>query len=163
MSTSAARPPGEQRATAAQTLARSRSDLLRAEFPRFVAVGLVSSAVYGVIFMLLSSFTDAPHLVVNVVATADSAVLGNELHRRFTFRAGTPASVARGQATGLGMAAVGLVMSSLALTGWQWVAPDAGDVSSLLIAYGTNGLVGLANFATQHTVLRPRARPSGGR
>ena len=158
--TKAASPAAVLRSTIWQPRSWSVSGILHAEFLRFVAVGLLTSATYGVVFLLLGSFTGAPHLVVNVVATADSTVLGNELNRRFTFRAGAPGSVARGQSAGLGMAAVGLLASSLVLTGWQWVSPGASDLSTLLVLYATTGLIGIANFAVQHTVLRGRSRPA---
>jgi putative flippase GtrA len=157
MATKAA-PPAAVRCRTSRSW--SVSGILRAEFLRFVAVGLVTSATYGVVFLLLGSFTDAPHLVINVAATADSTVLGNELNRRFTFRAGAAGSVARGQSAGLGMAAIGLLVSSLVLTGWQWISPEASDLSTLLVVYATTGLIGIANFAVQHTVLRGRSRPA---
>ena len=160
IATKAVPPAAAQRRTIWPPRSWSVSGILHAEFLRFVAVGLVTSASYGAIFLLLGSFTDSPHLVINVVATADSTVLGNELNRRFTFRAGAPGSVARGQSAGLGMAAVGLIASSLVLTGWQWISPGASDLSTLLVVYATTGLIGIANFAVQHTVLRGRSRPA---
>ena len=44
------------------------------------------------------------------------------------------------------MAAIGLLVNSVALAIWNLVIPDAGDLSTLAVVYCLNGAVGLANF-----------------
>ena len=84
-------------------------------FVRFVATGVTASVSYGLLFLVMGALTDAPDLMLNLVATVVSTVLSNELHRRFTFRTTGRGSVARGQSAGSGMAVIGLLVNSLAL------------------------------------------------
>jgi len=126
---------------------------------RFVAAGLTASVSYGLLFLALGAVTDAPDLMVNLVATVVSTVLSNELHRRFTFRSSGRGSVVRGQGAGSAMAVLGLLVNSLVLAVWNLLVPDAGAVSTLAVAYCVNGLVGLVNFLVLRRVLGGRGRP----
>ncbi|GAA2008452.1 hypothetical protein GCM10009818_20180 [Nakamurella flavida] len=134
-------------------------DSVLATFLRFVAVGATGSAAYGLLFLAISATTTVPHLAVNLLATVGSTLLSSELHRRFTFRAHGPGSVSHGQTAGIGMAAVGLVVSSLVLAGWNIVNPGAEDLTTLFVVYGCTGLMGLVNFVTQRTVLARTVSP----
>lgn len=139
-----------------------RSERLRT-FARFVAMGVTASVSYGVLFLVLGAVTGLSEVVINVVATIAATVLSNELHRRVTFRANHAGSVARGQSAGGGMAVAGLVVNSLAVAGWNALAPEANSVATLAVVYCVNGLMGLANFAVLRRTLtgRPTAtRPT---
>lgn len=127
-------------------------------FVRFVATGVTASVSYGLLFLLMGTLTDAPDLMINLVATVVSTILSNELHRRFTFRATERGSIVRGQSAGTGMAVIGLLVNSLVLAAWNLLAPAAGDVSTLAVLYCVNGAVGLANFLILRRLLDGRAQ-----
>jgi putative flippase GtrA len=122
-------------------------------------MGGAASVTYGLLFLVLGSVTPLPDVVVTMVATIASTVLSNELHRRVTFRADNAASVARGHSAGSGMAVVGLLVNSLAVAGWNALAPGAGAVATLAVVYCVNGLVGLANFVVLRRALTGRPAP----
>jgi len=69
-------------------------------FVRFVATGVTASVSYGLLFLVMGALTDAPDLMLNLVATVRTTGRG---------------SVARGQSAGSGMAVIGLLVNSLAL------------------------------------------------
>ncbi len=134
----------------------SRSELTT--FVRFVATGITASVSYGLLFLAVGTLTDAPDLLINLLATVVSTILSNELQRRFTFRAAGRDSIVRGQSAGTGIAVIGLLVNSLALAAWNLLVPGAGDGSTLVLVYCVNGVVGLANFLVLRRVLGRPAR-----
>lgn len=130
---------------------------------RFATTGLVSSAVYGGLFLLLGAVTDLPLVSISIVSTIVSTVLSSELHRRFTFHTTAAGAVARGQVVGAGMALLGLVANSLTVAGWTAFSPNSGPLASLLVVYGVTGMVGIGNFLVMRRVLSARASERAGR
>src|SRR3954449_11875010 len=125
------------------TRARLHGDDAGAEFVRFVTVGVVSSAVYFALFLGLRELGPVP---ANVVAFLVSTALANELHRRVTFHAGGRVGWFTAQCEGGGLALVGLLATSLALSALDGVLGTTWWAQLLLIAAVT-GAIGLIRFA----------------
>src|SRR5664279_5481319 len=127
-------------------------------FVRFVATGVTASVSYGLLFLVMGALTDAPDLMLNLVATVVSTVLSNELHRRFHVpddrtRLGRSGAERRQRHGGHRLAGEQSRPGQ-----WDLLVPDAGGVSTLAVAYCVNGVVGLANFLILRRVLDGRAR-----
>jgi putative flippase GtrA len=125
------------------TRARLHGNDAGAEFVRFVTVGISSSVVYFALFLALRRFGPVP---ANVVAFVVSTALATELHRRVTFHAGGRVGWFTAQCESGGLALVGLVATSAALTALDGVVGDAWWAQVLLIAAVT-GAIGLVRFA----------------
>ena len=93
---------------------------------RATIFGISEGGTLSLLFLVMGALTDAPDLMLNLVATVVSTVLSNELHRRFTFRTTGRGSVARGQSAGSGMAVIGLLVNSLALANGTFWFPMPG-------------------------------------
>ena len=122
---------------------------------RFVVAGLLGNVAHAVVFLLLGALTASPATFNNVVAVVVSTLVANELHRRFTFRGARSTSWFKGHGLGGAAAAVGLVLSTAALSAWHHVVPGAGAASALAVVHTVTGLVGLTNFLVLRRVLRP--------
>ena len=122
---------------------------------RFVVAGLLGNVAHAVVFLLLGALTASPATFNNVVAVVVSTLVANELHRRFTFRGARSTSWFKGHGVGGAAAAVGLVLSTAALSAWHHVVPGASEASALVVVYTVTGLVGLTNFLALRSVLRP--------
>lgn len=153
MSTADRAPNAAARSTAAPQLGA---------LARFAATGLVSSAAYGGLFLLLGAVTDLPLVSISILSTIVSTALSNELHRRFTFRSTAPGAVTRGQIAGAGMALIGLVANSLTVAGWSAFSPNSSPLASLVVVYCMTGIIGIGNFLVMRRVLLSRA-PGRGR
>ncbi|MCO7222281.1 GtrA family protein [Klenkia sp. PcliD-1-E] len=116
----------------------------RSQFARFVAVGAVSSLLYAVLFVALDGIGDQP---ANLVGAVGSTLLANELHRRLTFHAGGRVGWFTAQWEGGGLAAVGLVATSLALAGLDELAGVTSWEVQVLLIGAVTGAIGLCRFA----------------
>ena len=123
--------------------ARLHQDDAGAQFTRYVVVGVVSSALYAVAFIGLAGLGDQP---ANLVGAIASTLLANEMHRRLTFHAGGQVSWFTAQWEGGGLAAVGLVATSLALAGVHALIGDVGTVAQLGLIAAVTGAIGLIRF-----------------
>jgi putative flippase GtrA len=132
-------------------------DRATVQFARFVLVGGSANVVYAAVFLLLGRLGDQP---ANVVAVLASTALANELHRRLTFRAGGRVGWATAQWAGGGLAAVGLVASSLTLAAIDAWTVSAAPLVSIVAVLAVSGAVGLARFAGLRWVLVVRPGPS---
>ena len=121
---------------------RMHSDDATAQFVRFVAVGVMSTAVYFAVYLALRPVGQQ---AANLVGAVLSSMLANELHRRMTFRAGQQVSWLTAQIEGGGLAAAGLLATSAALEVLDGVFGTAWWSDLLLIASVT-GAVGLVRF-----------------
>jgi len=129
-----------------------------AQFTRYVVVGVLSSALYAIAFVgLTGDLGDQP---ANLVGSIGSTLLANELHRRLTFHAGSRVHWFTAQWEAGGVAAVGLVATSLALAGAHaWLGP-VGQQWQLGLIAAVTGLIGLVRFVALRTwVFAPAARP----
>jgi putative flippase GtrA len=122
---------------------RLHQDDARAQFARFVVVGVVSSTLYAVLFIALEGLGEQ---VANVVGAVASTLLANEMHRRLTFHAGARVSWFAAQWEGGGLAVIGLVATSLALAGVHGLVGDVGAVAQLLLIAAVTGAIGLIRF-----------------
>jgi putative flippase GtrA len=122
---------------------RLHQDDAGAQFARFVVVGVVSSALYAVLFVALQVFGDQP---ANLVGAVASTLLANEMHRRLTFHAGGQVSWFTAQWEGGGLAVIGLVATSLALAGVHALVGDVGTVGQLALIAAVTGAIGLVRF-----------------
>ena len=132
-----------------------RSDSGLGQFARFVLVGGLSSAVYGLLFVLLRGLGEVP---ANLIGAALSSVLANEMHRRLTFRAGERVSFLTGQVEGGALSIAGLVSTSVALA-WLTAVSDTDDP---LVQFGLVALVTATIGTIRFIALRWlfRARPA---
>ena len=123
--------------------ARLHADDARAQFVRFVVVGAVSSALYAVAFIGLGGLGDQ---TANLVGAVVSTLVANEMHRRLTFHAGQQVSFLTAQWEGGGLAAIGLVATSMALAGVHALIGDVGTVGQLCLIAAVTGAIGLVRF-----------------
>jgi putative flippase GtrA len=130
-----------QRSTAARE--RLHQDDARAQFARFVVVGVVSSALYALVFVGLQGFGAQ---AANLAGAISSTLLANEMHRRLTFHAGGRVSWFTAQWEGGGLAGIGLVATSLALAGLHSLTGDVGTVVQLGLIAAVTGAIGLIRF-----------------
>jgi len=123
------------------------------QFSRFVVVGGLSSALYAVLFLALSG---AGSQTANLIGAVASTLLANELHRRMTFRAGGRVSWLTAQLEGGGLAVVGLVATSLALSAAGTLLGTTTAVQQLLLIGAVTGGIGAVRFvALRAWVFRP--------
>ncbi|MFQ1001989.1 GtrA family protein [Modestobacter sp. SSW1-42] len=123
--------------------ARLQADDARAQFARFVVVGGLSSAVYALVFIALGGLGDQ---TANLVGAVGSTLLANEMHRRLTFHAGQQVTWLTAQWEGGGLAAIGLVATSLTLAGVHALIGDVGTVAQLCLIAAVTGAIGLVRF-----------------
>ncbi len=133
---------------------RMRSDEGPAQFARFVVVGGLSSAVYALLFLALAGFGDQAAMVAGSVA---SSVLANELHRRLTFHAGERVTWQAAQAEGGALVVAGMVLTGLALYGWDAVAGPGSALTDLAVIATVTATIGLVRFAALRWLFRPPA------
>jgi putative flippase GtrA len=122
---------------------RLQQDDAVAQFARYVVVGVVSSALYAVLFIGLDRFGAQP---ANLVGAIASTLLANEMHRRLTFHAGAQVSWFTAQWEGGGLAGVGLVATSLALAGVHALIGPVGAAVQLCLIAAVTGAIGLVRF-----------------
>jgi putative flippase GtrA len=128
---------------AAAVRTRLQQDDAVAQFARYVVVGVVSSALYAVLFIGLDRFGAQP---ANLVGAIASTLLANEMHRRLTFHAGAQVSWFTAQWEGGGLAGVGLVATSLALAGVHALIGPVGAAVQLCLIAAVTGAIGLVRF-----------------
>ena len=132
--------------------ARVRSDDGLGQFSRFVLVGGFSSAVYGLLFVVLRGLGEVP---ANLVGAALSSVLANELHRRLTFRAGERVSWFTAQWEGGALALAGMVATSLALSWFNSSVHEPAVVAEVLVIATVTATIGTLRFLALRWVFRP--------
>ena len=132
--------------------ARVRSDDGLGQFSRFVLVGGFSSAVYGLLFVVLRGLGEVP---ANLVGAALSSVLANELHRRLTFRAGERVSWFAAQWEGGALALAGMVATSLALSWFNSSVHEPAVVAEVLVIATVTATIGTLRFLALRWVFRP--------
>jgi len=95
------------------------------------------------IFLLLAP---SGALLANLVSWVGSTALSNELHRRRTFHADARVGWLTAQWEGMGLAALGLGLTSGGLATLALVVPDAGAPVQALLVLTVNATVGLGRF-----------------
>ncbi|MEU2347119.1 GtrA family protein [Modestobacter sp. NPDC049651] len=115
-----------------------------AQFTRYVVVGVLSSSLYAVAFIGLAG--GLGDQTANLAGSIGSTLLANELHRRLTFHAGSRVHWFTAQWEAGGVAAVGLVATSLALAGAHSVLGPIAQQWQLALIAAVTGLIGLVRF-----------------
>ena len=145
---------GEVRSVTHRAVERLRRDDVPAQFGRFVLVGGVSSLLYAIVFILCTSLGD---LSANLIGSALSSILANEMHRRLTFHAEGRVSWFTAQWEGGGIALVGIVLTSLALAWLDSSSGITGTATRLVLVGLVTGAIGLVRFVALRFVFAPRS------
>ncbi len=138
---------------AADLSALVRSDRGVGQFARFVMVGGLASSVYALLFVLLRDLGQVP---ANIVGSALSSMLANELHRRLTFRAGERVTWFTAQWEGGALALIGLTATSLALGWFDGVVTDPSVVAEIAVIALVTATIGTLRFLALRWVFRPQ-------
>ena len=131
-----------------------RSDRGVGQFARFVLVGGLSSAVYGLLFILLRGLGEVP---ANLIGAALSSVLANELHRRLTFRAGERVGWFTAQWEGGALCVAVMVSTSLALSWLNEVVVEPAVLTEILLIAAVTATIGTLRFLALRWVFRPHS------
>jgi putative flippase GtrA len=126
-----------------------------AQFARFVLVGGLSSVVYAALFVLLEGVGDQ---TANITGSVVSSILANELHRRLTFRAGDRVGWWTAQWEGGGVALMGILATSAALSWLDTVTDVDGTVARLALVGVVTGAIGLGRFVALRWLFVARSR-----
>ena len=132
---------------------RLRGDDALAQFARFVLVGVVSSALYAVLYLALDGLGDQP---ANVAGAIASSMLANEMHRRLTFHAGGRVSWFAAQWEGGGLALAGMVTTAVALGWFNTLSGDHGSLVDLVVVALVTGAIGLVRFVALRWIFAAR-------
>ncbi|TQM30627.1 putative flippase GtrA [Nocardia bhagyanarayanae] len=103
-----------------------RGDHVWAQLIRFALVGGSSNIAYALLFMAMNGFGP---LVANIAGSIVSTVIANELHRQLTFHAAGRVGWFTAQWEGGGLALIGLLISTAALAGLEFMAPGLGEIA----------------------------------
>ena len=120
-----------------------RNDSVVPQLVRFAAVGAVSNVLYVAVFVLMQP---EGRVIANVAGAAASTVLANELHRRLTFHAGERVHWFTAQWEAGGLALVGLMVSTAAVTALEVAAPNTRALASALLVVTVTAVVGGLRF-----------------
>jgi putative flippase GtrA len=131
---------------------RVRRDDGFAQFLRFVLVGATSTAVYAVLYVSLSGLG---YLAAHLVSTVVTTVLANELHRRLTFRAEDRVDWFTAQWEAGGVAVIGLLATSAALTWLDSAAGSAPIILQIALVAAVTATIGMLRFLALRWIFRP--------
>ncbi len=134
--------------------ARVRGDDGWSQFLRFVLVGGSSTALYAALYVLLTG-SRLDYLSAHLAATVVSTVVANECHRRLTFRAEDRVDWFTAQWEAGGVALIGLVSTSAALTWLDSAAGSAPMVLQIALVVAVTATIGLLRFAALRWLFRP--------
>lgn len=116
-----------------------RTSTLPGQLMRFCLVGAANTALFLGIYLTLRLLLAAT--VANVVATLITTVTGTGANGRMTFGAGNVGL--REQAKGLAVTAVGLVITTSAVSGYS----DAGPLTEAVVLAAAGAVAGGVRFA----------------
>ncbi|MCW2696757.1 MAG: uncharacterized protein JWR62_1842 [Modestobacter sp.] len=136
---------GPDRVTDALRHAREhlRGDDTLGQFARFVFVGGLTTLVYSGLFLALDGLGDQ---IANLVGAIATTVLANELHRRLTFHAGREVTWFTAQWEGGGLAAIGLIATSMSLAGFSTLFGDVHAFAQIGLVIAVTGAIGAIRF-----------------
>ncbi len=115
------------------------------QLPRFILIGIASTAAYVVLYLLLRGFL--PAQAANFIALLLTAVGNTAANRRLTFGVRGRAGVARHQFRGLIAFGAGLVLTSGALALLHAAQASPGRGTEVLVLVVANLLATLVRFA----------------
>ncbi|HEY2791987.1 MAG TPA: bifunctional glycosyltransferase family 2/GtrA family protein [Micromonosporaceae bacterium] len=153
---------GKALATGALPIRTLRSNLGRAELVgvpaglgrqlrRFVLVGMASTIAYLLLFALFR--TGMSPQVANVVALLLTAIANTAVNRRVTFGIRGSEDAIRHQVQGLGIFALGLVLTSGALALLGWADPGASRLAEVAVLVVANLAATVLRFVLFRSVL----------
>ncbi|BBY82563.1 sugar translocase [Mycolicibacterium pulveris] len=111
---------------------------------RFGSVGVVSTAAYVVLFLLLQGWCGAQ--LANLIALLVTAIGNTAANRRFTFGIGGLRRMTRHQVEGLIVFAIALAISSSSLAVLHGVVPEPHDLIELAVLVSANLVATLVRF-----------------
>ncbi|MFI7667483.1 GtrA family protein [Nocardia sp. NPDC049526] len=120
-----------------------RGDHAFAQLIRFALVGGSSNVAYILLFMALNGIGP---LVANIAGSIVSTVIANELHRQLTFHAAGRVGWFTAQWEGGGLALIGLLISTAALAGLEFLAPGLGEIAQVGAVVAIMAAVGVMRF-----------------
>jgi putative flippase GtrA len=139
------REPGLSGAPAAPGARGGAGRGLAWQLPRFLAIGVLSTAAYVLLYLLFRGFTGAQ--AANLAALLLTAVGNTAANRRLTFGVRGRAGVARHQFRGLIAFAAGLVLTSGALAMLHAASPSPGRGTEVVVLVAANLAATLVRFA----------------
>ncbi len=144
-------------APAGSTTARLRLGLGR-EIIAFAAIGIVSTAVYAVLYLALRTVLGP--LAANAVALVVTAIGNTAANRRLTFGVRDRRSMLRDQAGGLVALGVALAITTVSVRLLDALVPDAGRLVELAVLVVANAIATVARFVLLRAWIRTEPRPS---
>jgi putative flippase GtrA len=130
------RDAGRERPQIAAALSAAAPLSFRVQALRFVAVGLVSTLAYVILFLALRTF--AAGQVANALALLATAVANTAANRRFTFGLRGRARAMRHQAEGLVVFGIALALTAGCLAALRAFDPNASRLAELSALIGAN-------------------------
>jgi len=115
------------------------------QLPRFLAIGVLSTAAYVLLYLLFRGFAGAQ--AANLAALLLTAVGNTAANRRLTFGVRGRAGAARHQFRGLIAFATGLVLTSGALAMLHAASPSPGRGTEIVVLVAANLAATLVRFA----------------
>jgi putative flippase GtrA len=115
------------------------------QLPRFLAIGVLSTAAYVLLYLLFRGFAGAQ--AANLAALLLTAVGNTAANRRLTFGVRGRAGVARHQFRGLIAFAAGLLLTSGALAMLHAASPSPGRDTEVVVLIAANLAATLVRFA----------------
>ena len=126
------------------------------EVRRFVAIGVVSTLAYLVIYAVLREFTSAT--LANAAALLITAVGNTYANRRFTFGIRGRDGAARDHVGGLIAFGIALVITTSSIGILHLLAPNAGRVTELAMLVAANVLATAIRFVVLRSwIVRSRS------
>jgi len=138
---------------------------LRREVLTFGAIGVVSTAAYALLYLLLRWVTGP--VAANALALVITAIGNTAANRRLTFGVHGRDSLVRDQAAGLVAFAVALAITTASVNLLGAAAPDAGRLVELAVLVVANALATVTRFVVlragiahnRHSALSPATPP----
>jgi putative flippase GtrA len=129
-------------------LARIPGELGR-EVVSFAAIGIVSTAAYAVLYLLLRTIVGAT--AANAGALVITAIGNTAANRRLTFGVRDRSSMLRDQAGGLVALGVALAITTASVQVMGALIPDAGRLAELAVLVVANALATVTRFVLLRT------------
>ncbi|MEA2623321.1 MAG: hypothetical protein QOH61_2231 [Chloroflexota bacterium] len=114
------------------------------EARRFVAIGIVSTLAYLVLYALLREVTSAP--LANAAALLVTAVGNTAANRRLTFGVRGRDGVARDHLAGMLAFAIALAITTASIGALHLVAPRAGRTTEIAVLLAANVVATVVRF-----------------
>ncbi len=125
----------------------------------FGAIGVVSTAAYAALYLILRSLTGA--VAANGLALAVTAIANTAANRRITFGVRGHASLVRDQAAGFVALSVALAITTASVSLLGVLAPGASRLVELTVLVVANALATVARFVLLRTLITGGRRQHG--